>query len=541
MLLYKFRAKFKKIGVTFGAVFVVAVLSLAAFTIDFSSSVKSMQSPYGQIDFEKVLRGKNFFQITFAVCYGRLIQAVFHEAVSPKVLMGQDDWLFYAGESTIEDMLATSPCPESLKTTWAEGLRQRADWLASRGIVYRVVMVPDKHSVYPEYLPERVRARLAVSRFQQIADYLGDTACLVDLRQALLAAKAQDKGRLYIHTDSHWTNLGAYRGYLHIMGTLGEEWLESTVRMDGGDVVTGGAVARDLAKFNGLDSSEGDVYFPAIFGPNFFFRRRQVILPEGYTAEKFPLGVFSTFNEKREKSVVVFRDSFTSSMEPFLSSSFRHATYYWTIPSDDLFYKVVELERPDVVIEERAERYFKDAPEAGLDKILAKYDALKCDPLHSLECERTRLMNSLVRGRLAIAGEKQSPWIVVDNVQIAEIFDDLPLEGAVESVTHANGRMTIAGWTRSSGQDRPIDCILAVKADTAVYVTPAGNAGADAAVSQGLQPGQAGFVMSIPATFVPDGEGPIDVYAIMGRSARLIKSIGGNDHDRPIAATSGKP
>ena len=455
--------------------------------------------------------------------------------------MGQDDWLFYAGESTIEDMLATSPCPDNLKKAWAHGLRQRADWLASRGIVYRVVMVPDKHTVYPEFLPERIRARLAISRFQQIKDFMGDTPCLVDLRPALLNAKAQNKGRLYIHTDSHWTNLGAYKGYRHIMLSLGEAYRECIVDMPDHEAITGGAVTRDLARFNGLDSIEGDVYFPAIFGPDFSFRRGQVLLPEGYATANFPLGVFSTFNPKMDKSVVVFRDSFASSMEPFLSSSFRRATFYWTMPSDDLFYKVIELERPDVVIEERAERYFKDAPEAALDKILEKAGALRDDAQHDLGYDKIAFMNAFLRGQLTITREDRRPRMLVDNVQVAEISDGPPLEGAVESAKQANGMISIAGWAGSAGQGRSVDGILAVKDDTVVYVTAVNNAWADTAASQNAELGPPRFVMSFPSTFVPPGDGAIELYALMEQSARRIKRLEASDIVQESAMTVEKP
>src|SRR6185436_13342117 len=91
------------------------------------------------------------------------------------------------------------------------------DWLAARGIGYVVVVVPEKFTIYPEYLPAWIarsplpspydRVRAAVERDGRVT--------FVDLRAPLLAAKARE--RLYFQTDSHWNYNGAVVGYAELM------------------------------------------------------------------------------------------------------------------------------------------------------------------------------------------------------------------------------------------------------------------------------------------------------------------------------------
>lgn len=52
---------------------------------------------------------------------------------------------------------------------------------------------------------------------------------------------------------------------------------------------------------------------------------------------------------------VMFRDSFASSMIPFLSEHFRRIVYEWQGPNQ-FNYALVEREKPDVVIQEMVER-----------------------------------------------------------------------------------------------------------------------------------------------------------------------------------------
>jgi hypothetical protein len=56
---------------------------------------------------------------------------------------------------------------------------------------------------------------------------------------------------------------------------------------------------------------------------------------------------------------VVFRDSFANALIPFLSESFDRVLYVW---QPDVHARVVEIEQPDVVIHEIAERFLSRSP-----------------------------------------------------------------------------------------------------------------------------------------------------------------------------------
>jgi hypothetical protein len=58
--------------------------------------------------------------------------------------------------------------------------------------------------------------------------------------------------------------------------------------------------------------------------------------------------------DPRLPKALVFRDSFSWQLIPFLSESFRSVVYVWTF---DFLPELIEREQPDVVILECVERY----------------------------------------------------------------------------------------------------------------------------------------------------------------------------------------
>ena len=72
---------------------------------------------------------------------------------SEKVVIGQQGWLYYAGERTMDDYRATEPLTSAALDEWQAAIAARHQWLAQRGIHYLLVVVPNAQTIYPEYLP----------------------------------------------------------------------------------------------------------------------------------------------------------------------------------------------------------------------------------------------------------------------------------------------------------------------------------------------------------------------------------------------------
>ena len=304
----------------------------------------------------------NYFQDHFAF-RGRLVrwQAAFRLLVlrvspSPTVLRGKDGWLFYRDDGALEDYLSQSPLSPADLDEWAATLQHTRDWLARRGITYLFVIAPDKHQVYPEFMPETIQRTAATSRTAQLVAHLHahTTVPVLDLLPAMLEAKRE--ARIYHRTDSHWNDLGAFVATQTVLERLREaagDTLPGLAPADRRDFIRSEArrPGLDLATMLGLESwvHEDDLRLRAR-QPGY-----RVVEPEHPDPANIEGRLATLHTRAGLPRAVVFRDSFGSALVPYLSEHFSRALYLWEYDLDPL---VIERERPQVVIQEWAGRRF---------------------------------------------------------------------------------------------------------------------------------------------------------------------------------------
>ena len=284
------------------------------------------------------------------------------------VIKGKDNWLFLAQENAelnvVEDYRSRRLFSPQDLARWVEVYRKRQDALDARGIHYLMVVAPNKHTVYPEFLPPQYNRVSSVSRTDQLVDALQAAGVhILDLRDTMLTVK---KGALaYYRTDTHWTTFGAFAGYIQVMRWL-TRWypeFEPTIRGDYDIHITPGLTG-------GLSSmlALADL-FPedrVTFEPR---TPRQAKEVENVVAPKalFQPTVVTETGDASLPTVVVFRDSFAHELMPFLSENFNRAVYLWPYPSTPremrtFDWETIDSVRPDLVIDEFVERYFTEFP-----------------------------------------------------------------------------------------------------------------------------------------------------------------------------------
>ncbi len=235
-------------------------------------------------------------------------------------------------------------------------LKRRRDFLASLGIAYVVAIVPDKYTIYPEFLPPwiaRVRGETRLDRLYAALGKYPDVDVL-DLRPALRAAKEHD--RLYYKTDSHWNYLGAMAGYDALIAAV-------KARVPAVPGVPGERPPYD----RGLDFYSGDLTM--LLGMSDTLREDDVA-PIGKVlsnaerhcakqSDERPAAappaetLVYLCNRPELPTALVYRDSMAISLIPLLSENFRRVVY---VSDRRLDPALVKAEKPDVVIEEMVER-----------------------------------------------------------------------------------------------------------------------------------------------------------------------------------------
>ena len=276
-----------------------------------------------------------------------LAKLAFGVSPSPKALVGQNGFLFYAGEQSVDYFRNVRPFTAAELAHWRADLEERRDWLAARGIRYLVVVAPDKETIYPEYMPPALKPVRGESRLDQLlADLrVHSSVDILDLRPALERAKAER--RVYHKTDTHWNDAGALAASGVILDRV-HEWFPATDDAPlQGTLQTRAAAGGDLARILALEDRfpEQRIDWQPASPP----RARAVALDDQPSADVTALEC----TECSGPRVVMNHDSFNTNLAPLLAERFSRLVL---VDGSRLLPNLIEREQPDAVIQEFVER-----------------------------------------------------------------------------------------------------------------------------------------------------------------------------------------
>lgn len=139
---------------------------------------------------------------------------------SEKVSFGKDGWMFYTGDKNIEIGSGECRLAEAELRRIAQTQQMISDYYKSIGKEYFLLFTPSKASVYTEYMENGHEPVYTV--MDQVADYLRENTdvMVINPKQAVIDAKSE--GKLYLRTDTHWTQFGSYQAYKEILRQMKE-------------------------------------------------------------------------------------------------------------------------------------------------------------------------------------------------------------------------------------------------------------------------------------------------------------------------------
>jgi len=299
------------------------------------------------------------FRLELIRAFTRLHLALFGTTPTEKLLAGRDGWFFYGDRDAVAHYRRIAPLRPGELARWQTVLEGRRDWLAERGIAYIVLLVPDKHELYAEYMPPSLPLAEGSRPLDQLAHRLAEhsTVEVVDLREAL--EREKKSRRVYHKTDTHWNQVGAYAAYRAILTRLRDlvpSLADAKVReVEYRQKQTPGL---GLASLVGLEQVlveedlTAELTHPRAeiareYRPRYAERvRRQAPFAHGVPDPGLP-------------RAVMFRDSFGNALVPYLSEHFRRILYVWDRDVDP---SVVIREKPDVVIQQIVGRLLERRP-----------------------------------------------------------------------------------------------------------------------------------------------------------------------------------
>lgn len=263
---------------------------------------------------------------------------------SPKALVGQNGYLYYAAEQSVDYFRAVKPFSARELTQWREELESRRAWLAERGIRYLVVVAPNKETIYPEFMPPELRPVSADTRLDQLKRELltHSSVELLDLRPGLRQAKQAQ--RVYHRTDTHWNDAGASVAYAEILAHLSRWFPELRGGTLPGSLVVHNTSGGDLARILALDDRFREDRID--FVPAAPQRARKSADPGGSD-------VAMECADCGGPRVVMTQDSFNTNLAPLLAEHFTRIVF---VDGTRLDRSLIDRERPALVIQEFVER-----------------------------------------------------------------------------------------------------------------------------------------------------------------------------------------
>ncbi|MEN8752555.1 MAG: hypothetical protein AB1Z18_07250 [Desulfobacterales bacterium] len=299
--------------------------------------------------------------------YNRYMKRIFGgRYINPKVLSGDDGWMFFTVNGLMDSYLGQNRLTESELEILRSNLENKTEWLARKGIRYLFVVAPDKQSIYPEYLPQDIQKHSGKTRFDQLIEHMQQRSSVdvLDLRPLLLQAKIRQQ--VYYRTDAHWNVDGVVVAYHDIMERVREMFPEALL-----PVVSSVEQRRvyapkgDLANIVQLEEHLAEkIMVPDV--PERCAQPLQIEL-QGVSADH----AFQCKNA--ELRVVMFVDSFALALEALFSESFRELLVVWRPYDHGLMIQLIDRFKPQLVIEEMAERY--------LDRVRPPEQSIVADPV----------------------------------------------------------------------------------------------------------------------------------------------------------------
>ncbi len=233
-----------------------------------------------------------------------------------------------------------------------------------KGIKFYIIIAPRKQEICHKYLYPILFNPSAYSSTRKMIEYVKEKTGVEIVYPYKELEKLQNRDIAYFKTDHHWTDEGAYLGYLQVMEQVKKDFPD--VKISGKDDFNynnnkkvkveppyGYHFGRTYKSMNLNDES--------VFDRNYKYFYHKTFDCTKYGEEhhgKKQYNLYNFHNDIDAPNMVLFGDSFTLNLLPSLPSSFKDTLNIYTYASDDYsfpfkikrFEKYISENHPQVLI-----------------------------------------------------------------------------------------------------------------------------------------------------------------------------------------------
>ena len=273
-----------------------------------------------------------------------------------KLVLGKNGWVYLADYGAMDDCRNVYPFSEQQLRKLSESLGNLCRNLKGKNIAMYIMVVPDKHSIYPEHLPDYVTKVHPFSRLDLLSEELKQHTSVrfLNLTDGLIRAKSD--AALYYKLESHWNDYGSYVGYHLLLTDMQREFPQiPLLPLSDCNLHDGIELDLDLAVMlgEGREYSETTMRITPRNIESIEAVAPGISIPK--SKQHRPDYVIKRVNQRlAAPKLLVFRDSYFVSMVPFIEQSFSEVTCVWSYHVD---MSIVDRISPDIVLLEIAERH----------------------------------------------------------------------------------------------------------------------------------------------------------------------------------------
>ncbi len=279
--------------------------------------------------------------------YARLM--LFDKATANIVSKGKNDWYYNTDASVVSAYNGSNKYTDAQVDKWINVFKQRNDKLNSMNIQYILTIVPNKMTMYPEHLPEKYKNTTNPTRLDQLNSVLSVDKSLdyINVKPDLISLKSTTD--VFYRTDSHWSQEAVFQTYSKITTTLDSN-IRFTLKNKTDYTVARQKRFSDMSALMGLTKFFYE--YPNQFTPN--FSEVGVRISPDFNQKKSGNKIYEEYEHRNASlidmdSVVVFGDSYTDELRPFLANSFSEVNFLKT--AEDFDFGYIDEHKPKVVIQ----------------------------------------------------------------------------------------------------------------------------------------------------------------------------------------------
>ncbi|MCP4008988.1 MAG: hypothetical protein GY726_05670 [Proteobacteria bacterium] len=279
------------------------------------------------------------------------------------VIRGEQDWLFMDKRDSLKDHIGQKQLSKESLAQWEQQLLKKQQWLNSQGIEYLIAPIPNKMTLYSSYLPPRIQRHSGITVLDQLLAYLSEEAkysAYIELEPVLFAYQGiHPEQRLYFKSDTHWTSLGAFIAYQHIMQQLRKRLPTLEPELSMGEMrrettVKKGDLAIIIDQGDELEELSSTLLPVKPCASDFYAAISMNRAGESSKQAEESAVVFNGCAKNKFTAVIVY-DSFGEAIRRFFSESFRRAIFVSDYERGEMT-SLLSSEQPDVYLDLRVER-----------------------------------------------------------------------------------------------------------------------------------------------------------------------------------------